>query len=376
MDRRLRSARAFCVAAIVVLGIAGCGGASHKSDPTSTRLAPLPASVGPSVGGPVQSGEVVADVAGMPITKSALESRIAIEKRAETPGDHQALVRKVMRQLISAAWVIGEAAGEGLASSEQQVKQRFEQARAKQFGTEAKFQAFLSRSGESVPDLLLKLKEQLAIDALFEKVRASVGQVTPAVLARYYAQNKAQYVVSEKRDMGMIRTKTAAEAARVKRELQSGVSFASIAKRLKSEQPRYTVQGLLNGLRPHIYAEKELNDAIFSAKLHVLSTVKVAVSRGVHFRNPTDIQNIDGYYIFKLTKIEPSRKETFAQVKAALAQQLPNIRYRKARAAFVKAWRERWKAKTSCHPGYVIRKCRQFTHPQPGEEPEDPYALK
>jgi foldase protein PrsA len=375
MEWKLARTRTSCVAAIAVLGIVGCGGASHKSDPAAARLAPLPASVGPSVGGPVQPGEVIAEVGKVPISKAALEVGVVILKRAQTPGDHQSLVRNELGKLIAAEWVIGEARAKGLAPSERQVKQNFEQIMAKQFGTQAKFQAYLSLRGETVPDLLLKLQEQMAINVLFEKLRSSAEQAPPAVLARYYAQNKAQYVISEKRDMGMIRTKTASEAMRVRRELASGVSFASIAKRLKPQQPRYTVQGLLNGLKPHIYAEKELNDAIFSAKLHVPSTVKVAVSRGLHFRRPRDIQNIDGYYVFELTKIAPAHQQTFAQVKATLTQQLPYIRYKKARAAFVKSWRERWKAKTSCRPGYVSQKCRQFTHPLPGEQPQDLYTL-
>jgi foldase protein PrsA len=376
MDRRLHSARALCLATILVLAVAGCGGASHKSDPASARLTPLPASAALLVGGPVAPGEVIAEVGKVQISKAALDRGVLIEQRTEIPGDHQSHVRQEISKLIAAEWVLGEAAAKGLAPSEQQVRQRYEQVMSQQYPTQAKFQAFLSRSGESVPDLLLKLKEQLAINAMFEKLRSSSERVTPAVAVRYYAQNKAQYVVSEKRDMGMIRTKTAAEATRVKRELQSGVSFASVAKRLKSEQPRYTVQGLLNGLRPHIYAEKELNDAIFSAKPHVLSgPVSVQVSRGVHFRNPADIKNIDGYYVFELTKIEPAHQQSFAQVKAAIARQLPYMRYKTARGAFVKSWREHWKAKTNCRPGYVVHKCRQATHPLPGEAPEDPYTL-
>jgi foldase protein PrsA len=359
-----------------MLALAGCGGAAHKSAQSSARLAPLPASTGLLVGGPVPPGEVIAEVGKVQIPKSALQRGVLIEQRTQIPGDHHSHVLQEISKLIAAEWVLGEAAAKGLAPTEAQVRQRYEQVMPQQFGTQAKFQAFLTRSGESVPDLLLKLKEQLAINTMFEKLRTSSERVTPAVAVRYYAQNKAQYVVSEKRDMGMIRTKTAPEAARVKRELQSGVSFASIAKRLKSEQPRYTVQGLLNGLRPNIYAEKELNDAIFSAKPNVLSgPVNVQVSRGVHFRNPKDIKNIDGYYIFKLTKIEPAHQQSFSEVKAAIAQQLPYLRYKTARGAFVKSWRERWKAKTNCRPGYVVHKCRQATHPLPGEAPEDPYTL-
>lgn len=376
MDRRFPNASAFCLASIAVLGVAGCGGASHKGDQTTGRLTPLASSVRPAPGGAAQSGPVVAEVAGTPIYKSALEHRMAIETRAEASGDRQTLMRKVLGPLISGQWVIGEAAQEGVEPTEAQVRQRFEHLKAVQFGTEAKFQAFLSQTGENVPDLLFAIKEQLAARKVFDKIHSAVGRVTPATISRYYSQNKALYAVSEKRDLGLIHTKTAAEAAQVKRELGSGVSFASVAKRLAKQQPIYTSKGLLTGLRPHIYAQKVLNDAIFSARPHVVSgPVSVHLTHGVYLHDPRDIQNVNGYYVFELFKVEPANQQTLAQVKATIAKQLPTTLYKQAVAAFVKKWRARWIANTDCHAGYVIRKCRQFKHPERGEEREDGYTL-
>jgi hypothetical protein len=46
----------------------------------------------------------------------------------------------------------------------------------------------------------------------------------------------------------------------------------------------------------------------------------------------------------------------------------------RAIAAFVSAWRAKWRPRTDCRPGYIVETCRQFK-PAPGEPPEDPYSL-
>jgi hypothetical protein len=57
-----------------------------------------------------------------------------------------------------------------------------------------------------------------------------------------------------------------------------------------------------------------------------------------------------------------------------LARTLPETLYKEALVRFVKAWRARWRARTVCSPGFVVRNCREFK-PVPGEPPEDAYTL-
>jgi hypothetical protein len=87
-----------------------------------------------------------------------------------------------------------------------------------------------------------------------------------------------------------------------------------------------------------------------------------------------DIENVNGYYVFKVTNVKKSHKNTLAEVKAAIAPQLPNLLYQQAVGTFVKHYRAKWIARTNCRPGYVVRKCRQFKR-SPGETPEDPYTI-
>ncbi len=404
----------------MVLGLAGCGSShgvasndSHVSDPVSTLV--NSATVAP--GGGEQSGSVVARVGNAVITKSALDGRMAIVAQGESPPEniipvppdftacisrlaeydrksgnsaaatataqlkktcaalYEKLLKNSLEPLISGYWVIGGAAEDGLVVSDQSTKQLFSRAAQKQFRSAAKFRSFLAATGQNVPNLLFDEKVEILAGAIREKVYQALPPVTAASVARYYDENKPQFAVNEQRDLGILHTKNAATANQIKRELQAGVSFASIAKRLGKEQPVYTREGLLPGLEPHAFAEKSLNDAIFSAKGHVVSgPIRVDLLPGFHYRTLADIRNINGYYIFEVEKIDPAHQETLAQVKATITQELPRILQRQAIAAYIKGWRARWRAKTDCSAGYVVRKCRQFK-PSPTELPEDAYTV-
>jgi foldase protein PrsA len=411
--------------AIVLIAATGCGGGTPKKadtastthDPPSTTQTqavtslPVDPSAHPEPGGSNQSGGVVARVGSIPITRSALESRMAIEVRSEeapailpvppaftdciarlaTGGSaaasstaqlkdrcrerYQTLRNKVLDLLIAAERVIAQAAHEGTNLSDRVVRQRLEHLKAAQFGSEANFQTFLAKSGENIPDLLFNMKQQLASTAVFNNISASTQRATPAVVARFYATHKQEFLVEEQRDLGILRTKTVAAAMRVKHELRAGVSFASIAKSLQKPQPLNSEKGLLVGLKPHFYSEKKLSDAIFSAPLNKLSgPVRLNIFPGAHFPKPTDIQNIDGYYVFEVLEVRPAYMRPLSQVKKSLSETLPRLFHRQATAAFVKRYRASWKVRTDCAKGYVVPKCRQFK-PKRGEPAEDPYTL-
>jgi foldase protein PrsA len=410
---------ALAVAALTAFGLIGCGGApSHQATPTQTARLPVDPAARPAPGGTNQAGAAVVVIGNSQITKSALDSRLLIEARSEAPNQRaaeaivpvppaftdciaklarraktssgsmptrfkllqscrqlrQKLLRNVLGTLIADEWTIGEAAKLGLGPSDQEVRQRLEHLKATQFGAEAKFRTYLAETGENVPDILFNLKKQMASALLFQKIKGSVEKVSPTTVADYYIKNKTGYLIAEQRDLGLIRTKTAAAAARAMRELNAGASFASVAKRLKNQQPLYTVKGLLPGLQPHVYSEKALNYAIFTAKPHVLSgPIRLNLKPGVRFRNQADIENIDGYYVFEVFHIRPPRQQTLAQVKQSIEQKLPRILTQNATSAFVKRWRAEWIARTNCRPGYVVPKCRQFS-PSTGEA-EDAYTL-
>lgn len=403
---------------LAAIGLGACGStrpSSPRFDPAQTRIV-IDTSARPAIGGALQAGEPIVTVGTTVITKRALGRRIAIEARGGIAGlpvpsvpshisacaaslearvkathiapvsrqklteqctqAYRALRENVLNSLIANEWAIGEAADQGLAVDDRRLRNHLELELGRQFGTNEKFQRFLKQSGENVYDLLFNLKQQLAVQALRAKVESSAKSDTPQAVARYYQEHKRAYAVREQRDIGIIRTNLKSTALTVKRELEAGVSFGTIARQLPDQQPIYSVRdGLVPNLEPHVFSESVINDAIFSARPNVVvGPVKLHVTPHYRSHTVTETQKIDGYYVFRINAVRAPYQKSLAQVKQSITKALPEILRLQALAAFTSRWRDSWRSKTNCRLGYIVRKCRQFAT-SAHEPPEDPYSL-
>lgn len=412
-----------CLALLLLTALAGCGGGEHAA--TKASVAPASAgdkgigtSVVPAPGGAVHGAGVVARVGDQVITKTAFADRMKMEARALSPKApivpdppaYKSCIQKlaalssglgaaavgsaakkrlkeqcatlfkklrtqIMKELISATWALKGAREAGIEISDESVRQLL---RSK-WASAAKFNEFLVRSGENVSDVLWNVKVGIAIAALTKRAAGNVA-ATPEVVAKYYATHRSSFTVPEERDIGILRVRSLASAHRAKAQLESGTSFQALVRRFKP-QPLYLAAsgpGLVKGLKRHILHETALDTAIFAAPKRVVSgPVRVHLFPGYHPRfhkNPSDINNIDGYYLFEVFEIRPTHVESLTHVKKALEEGLPRQLEQAGVAAFVKVWRARLRSITRCRPGYVVRKCREYVAVA-GEEPEDPYTI-
>jgi hypothetical protein len=359
---------------------------------------------------------VVARVGGTPIARSVLEGQMAIladlkpasedvvpvppsftgcigylDSSAKTAGAarpsaaaararcrelYGSLVSRALQNLISGLWVRGWARELGVHVSIEELRDGLERGLARRYRTEAALHRFMSETGETIPDMLFSLQERLLDQGIWNKLNAEIGPVTNAKLVKYYAENRGQYHIGEQRDLEMVLTKKgAAAAARLKRELERGVSYAAIAERLLPEQLPFMHHGVVDGLEPQALGETSLDHAVFSARPGVV-VGPLRLDVGPHFNGRSEqvIRAIDGYYLFTVTKVAPAHELSLAEVKPKLAPILPKLLEKRATAALVARLRPKWRALTNCAAGFVVLKCRQFK-PAPGEPVEDPYTL-
>jgi hypothetical protein len=347
---------------------------------------------------------VIARIGNTVISEAALERRVAIEARsagktapvppsystcvaelakisralsratlkARCSNEYKTLVQQALNGMIAGVWAIGEAAEQNVAPSERAVRMHLEKAIASRFGSHAKFEGFLSETDENVSDLLFMVKQSMAVEALFKVAASTLPAVTPATIASYYREHRRSYLVPEQRDIAIIHTYHKAIASRILDDLHSGTSFATIARRLRAEQQIYSAHaGLVSGLKPHIFSEKALDAAIFSAKPHVITgPVRLDLKPTAPSDTPAELKKLDGYYVFEVHHISPEHQEPLNAVKDSIAKQLPAILRQRTLAVFIARWRAHWKALTDCRPDVVIKKCRQF-HARRGEPRED-----
>jgi foldase protein PrsA len=272
---------------------------------------------------------------------------------------YTSLHAKALEFLISARWLIGQAEEDGLPVDEGEARRRLSEASSKLLGGRAKFQHYLASTGKTTPDLVQEFQLEQVTEELRKRALATVSPITEAQIAAYYAQNRRSFSIPERRNTRIVRLLSAASAAKATRELRAGASFATVAVRASVPQPIDAERGLVDGLKPGFFQEPALSNAIFAALPGVLS-------------GPVHI-NL-GYYIFEVVSLIPAKQQTFAQVKSSIDKKLRGEALERALSDFAASWRKRWIARTSCRPGFIVRKCRQFKR-SAATPPEPPDAF-
>jgi foldase protein PrsA len=317
-----------------------------------------------------------------PPSYTACVARLKAAAKANSPGQpevtlketcqqhYEQLLQSALSSTIHAQWLIGEAAEEGASVSAKEVHEEFELSR-KQFRTEAEFATYRKSSGQTIADMMAEIKLGKLTDKIFENIKKKEHPVTGAQVAAYYDAHRGKFAIPEGRDLKILRTATEVSALRAKQQLQSGKSFQSIVKGLsKIAQPITAKNGEVKGLVPHLFEEKPLNDAIFSAKLHRLyGPVRIS-----SLRKTIAPESNSGFFLFEVTRTVPKRQIPLSKVKATIAAELAKGEKERTLATSVRAFKAKWRERTSCEPGFVVKNCRQYKANERGIG-GDPYTL-
>jgi foldase protein PrsA len=267
--------------------------------------------------------------------------------KSECESQYKELQQEVLGFLISSQWVLGEASSLGVKLTDAEVKKEFEKIKKTQFPKAAEFEKFLASSGQSVSDLLLRVKLNLLSQRIQKKVVAEKSKVTQAQIQKYYEEHKSQYGTPETRAVKLILTKTEAQAQSAKKEIESGKSFASVAKSVSIDPTTKAKGGLLTVSKGQ--EEQALDSAIFSAKTNVLSG---------------PVKTPFGYYIYEVLSVKAGNQQPLSKVQATIKAQLISTNQQKALSSFVKEFRKKWTSKTICRVGYVVTDCKSYKAPK------------
>lgn len=267
--------------------------------------------------------------------------------KAQCEQQYKSLQQEVMGFLLSSAWVLGEAESQGVKVNDAEVRKQFEQIKNQQFPKAEEFKKFLASSGQTVSDLLLRVKLNLLSSKIQQKVSKEKGTVTEAQVKKYYEEHKSQFGTPEKRNIKIILTKTEAQANKAKQEIESGKSFSSVAKSVSIDPTSKAKGGEITGVVKG-EEEKALDEAIFSAPKNKL---------GGPVKTPF------GYYIYEVTGSTTGNQQTLAQAQSTIKQQLTAQQQQQALSKFVKEFRKRWESKTECRAGFVVQDCKGYKKP-------------
>lgn len=299
------------------------------------------------------SDAVAVRVGGAVITGAAVDHWMSVISAGQTisdPGAHgyRALKRRALDFLISSEWLIGEAVSQKLAVSDQEVQRRLVEQQAASFpGGEAEFHEFLKAAGQTLADVELQAKVELASSKLTEMTIKDAGVVTESQIADYYQRQRRRFVVPELREVRITNRKTRAAADELRREVESG---ANLMRSFEREVVSFSRQASSVRSTP-------LERAIRMARPNVLI-------------GPLK-QRVD-YFVFEVKRVVPAASRALTQVEGSIRGRLVDEGRRRALAEFIRAWRARWITRTNCYPGYVVQKCSQYSGPM---APEDPLSF-
>jgi foldase protein PrsA len=252
---------------------------------------------------------------------------------------------QVMDFLIKAYWYQAEAAKLHIKVTDAQVQQAFQTAKKAQFPTATAFTTFLTQTGQTMDDILFRVR----VNQIFKKLLAKhQGTVTAAQIQAYYSSHTSQFGTPETINLRIIRTNTAKAAAAAKAALAGHQSFQTVAKKYSVDNATKNKGGLLSGVTKG-QQEQALDKAAFAAPLN-----KVV----------GPIHGTFGYYVFEVVKIKPATQQTLAQATTLIKQLLTSQSQQSSQAAVDAQAKKDWLSKTKCRSGYAMADCSGYKAPK------------
>jgi foldase protein PrsA len=286
-------------------------------------------------------------------TRCMADARKQIPSLAKTPAKtlktdcsqlFTTLSGQVMDFLIKAYWYQADAHKLGINITPAQVQKALATAKKSQFSTDAQFQTFLKTSGQTLNDILFRVR----VNQIFQKLTARhPTKVTPAAIAAYYNSHKSQFGTPETRNMEIVLTKTQAQANAAKAALQGGQSWKAVAEKY-SIDPSKSTGGVLNGVTAG-QQDSALSKAAFAAPVNKLVG---------------PVKSQFGYYLIKVTKVNPATQRSLAQSTALIKQTLQSQLTTQSQTAVDNHAKKDWLKKTSCRKLYAMADCNGYKAPK------------
>ncbi len=198
------------------------------------------------------SADIVARVNGKEITAAQLEkqfqNRVNSAEQPPAPEETEEVKLQILNQMINDEILTQMAAAAGLNATDAEVDVRFNEFKSQY--TEEKFQDLLKQQKMTADDIRAELRKSITVDELVHKEITSEISVTDAEIKSFYEKNKESFNLPEsyhiahilitpvadpdvqnaRKDDAKSADEARQKAARLLKEIQGGMDFATIAK--------------------------------------------------------------------------------------------------------------------------------------------------
>lgn len=303
----------------------------------STSSSPLfpAATAAPPLDAPAFAGCVKATSRQLRTAEATVPSRDTLRRNCAI---QYAQARKLtVSTLIQQTWIELQAAEDGIAApsatSIDAALRAYRQSDPKGFARR------LRRSGLTEADLRATVAAQTLTAQL---VRAHTATTAPSdtEVKRFFEAHPELFGTPARRTLDVVVAANAADATQAKAALRRGEDVQDVIAGIGAEQPgrqgRFTVtEG--DGQLP-----VDVEDAVFSAKRG--SVVSPTGTGAAH-------------YVVAIRSARPAKVPAFAKVSAKARQLSLGDRSQAAQTALQTEMEKRWRPRTRCAPGYLVREC-------------------
>jgi parvulin-like peptidyl-prolyl isomerase len=227
-----------------------------------------------------------------------------------------------------------------------QVQQEFNTEKKAQFPTDTAFNQFLTQSGQTLNDILFRVRVTLIYQKL---LKMHTKAVSSAEVAAYYNLHKSQYGSAESRNIRIVLAKNEQEANAAKAALAAGQSWNVVAKKYSTDATTKNNGGLLNGVKQGSQ-DAALDNAAFAAPVNTVI-------------GPVKAQLASGYYVLEVDHVTPATQQTLAQATPQIEQALTTQAQTSAQTTVDTAAKSAWQKQTTCRSLYSMQDCSGYKAP-------------
>ena len=252
---------------------------------------------------------------------------------------------QVMDFLIKAYWYQAEAAKLHIVVTQAQINKAFQQAKQQQFPTAAQFDAFLKQTGQTLQDILYRVK----INQIYMRLVKRYSQaITPARIQAYFTAHQSQFGTPETRNIRIVRTNSQSSAAAALSALKGGQSWATVAKKYSVDSATKNNGGLLTDVT-NGEEEAALNKVAFASPTNKLEG---------------PVHGTFGWYVVEVVKVTAAKTQSLAKATPLIRQLLQSQDQTNAQTAVDKAAKKAWGSMTQCRSSYAMADCSGYKAPK------------
>lgn len=278
-------------------------------------------------------------------------------KKAPAPGSkkYEEMKETVLKELLEAAWIRGEAEEMGIKTTPKQVEEELASIKKQSFPTKGSYEKFLKESKFTEEDVNDVVEVKVLSTAIQEQVNSEAPAPSSSEVQSYYEAEKAtQYTEKESRDVRIILNKDKSKVEAAKKALEadhSPAGWKKAAKKYSSDPTSKAKGGLTEGVTEE-FLQEPLKKAIFGA-----ATGEIV--------GPTKFET--NWILTEVVKLNPAKVKGLPEVKAQIEETLKGEKQQEFFSEFVSGYTSKWTSRTYCASGFEIEQCANFTssgHPK------------